>query len=194
MAAASESPKTPRDSSGRTLAGAGKVTLLERMNGRFQEFLAAKGLKFTNERRTILDICTQLSGHIIAEDLLQEAQAHRKRISKATVYRALALLVEAGILREYRFTQNKVYYQLVAPGASHAHMVCLNCGKILEFDTEQIDPYVHGACSAMQFDARYYQLQVFGVCRECHRRREDQTEGPAFDPRTHPVWRRRHLR
>ena len=60
MVAASESPKTPRDSSGRTPAGAGagagKVTLLERMNGRFQEFLAAKGLKFTNERRTMLDI------------------------------------------------------------------------------------------------------------------------------------------
>lgn len=157
------------------------AAVYQQMAATFASFLTSKGLKFTVERRSILARCTELVGQFVADDLISgpqplEARSRNVRVSKATIYRTLSLLVDAGILHEHRFTQNKAYYQLVIAGAPCASLICLRCGRILDYSTDRIEAIRDEACLARDFTASYYHLQIFGTCATCRDRPPETPE------------------
>src|ERR1035438_6861155 len=107
---------------------------------RFLDFLAHKNLRLTGQRRAIIETVFSTEKHFTAEELLGWARRRDKSVSRATVYRTLSLLTESGLVREMDFEKDqKVYDPNYAEHPHHNHIICQDCGKIVEFESEKIE-------------------------------------------------------
>jgi Fur family transcriptional regulator, ferric uptake regulator len=107
---------------------------------RIYEYLEAKGLRKTTQRDAIIEAAFGTNEHYTAEDLLTMAKKVDPSVSRATVYRTLPLLVESGVLREMDFGRDHKFYDPnYIDHPNHNHLICVDCGKIVEFEDVHID-------------------------------------------------------
>ncbi len=107
---------------------------------RLDEFIRRKGLRKTVQREQIVDVAFSRDEHFTAEELFERVRKVDAETSRATVYRTLGLLVEADLLRQIDLGENQVTYDpnfLNKP--SHNHLVCIDCGKVVEFEDHNVD-------------------------------------------------------
>lgn len=107
---------------------------------RLEEFIKRKGLRKTGQRDLIISSAFSKDEHFTAEELFDRVRKSNSDISRATVYRTLALLVEADLLREIDLGDNQTTYDpnfLDKP--AHNHLVCIDCGRVVEFEDAHID-------------------------------------------------------
>jgi len=135
----------------------------------FVEHLRARGLRVTPERRALLREIFAQHRHIDAEEILAAVRASGHAISRATVYRNLELLVEAGLVSRVRAGARTVYEHL-HPGFRHDHVACRDCGRLVEFVSPAISALLGEICRAHDFVADGNELQVVGRCRSCAER------------------------
>jgi Fur family ferric uptake transcriptional regulator len=141
--------------------------MLKEAEAAFTEFLEKKSLKLTSQRRTILRQAIEASGHFSAERLLEFSKKKDSTISKATVYRTLVLLKESGILEEQDFGEGKKVYERAQGRKHHDHLVCIKCGRIIEFENDTIEKLQDQEAQRHQFRIVYHSLKLFGFCRNC---------------------------
>lgn len=140
---------------------------------RFERFLRARELKLTSQRRRIFDRAFETHDHFSAErmyDWLREEPG--SHVSRATVYRTLALLLEGGFIEALDAGRGELVYEHVLGHAHHDHMVCLDCGKIEEFHDERIEELQLEACRKKGFQLVSHDLRLRGYCRACAQKRE----------------------
>ncbi len=135
----------------------------------FRDYVQSKGLKFTPERQIILNHVFECHGHFEAEELLIDMRSCNKRVSKATIYRTLALLVDSGLLREVIFGEKHAHYEHVYGHEHHEHLVCIGCGKIIEFTDERIEKFQEEICIENKFKAESHKFQIMGYCEDCEK-------------------------
>ena len=133
----------------------------------FTEFLEKKDLKLTSQRRTILHQAVGATGHFSAEKLLSISKKADSTISKATVYRTLALLKESEVLEEQDFGDGKKLYERAQGRAHHDHLICVRCGDIIEFENQQIEDLQNSEALKHRFKIVYHSLKLFGFCKDC---------------------------
>lgn len=134
---------------------------------KFKNFLQSRGLKYTPERQAILNCIFETEKHFEAEELFMDLRQRDKRVSKATIYRTLALLVKGGLLREVIFGEKHAHYEHVHDHEHHDHLVCSECGKIIEFTEEKIERLQDEVCRRHKFKALTHRLQITGLCSDC---------------------------
>lgn len=134
---------------------------------KFKHYLQSKGLKFTPERQAILNCIFASDKHFEAEELLIDMLQRDRRVSKATIYRTLALLVQGGLLREVIFGEKHAHYEHVHDHEHHDHLVCSGCGNIIEFTDERIERMQDEVCKKNKFKAITHRLQITGLCKDC---------------------------
>src|ERR1700741_416153 len=106
---------------------------------KFMEFLAEKRLRITSQRQIIVDTVFGTEEHFTAEQLLEWSREKDPTISRATVYRTLPLLTESGLVREMDFGKEyKFYDPNYAAHPHHNHIICQDCEKIVEFESDKI--------------------------------------------------------
>ncbi len=142
---------------------------------RFLQFLRDGGHRVTSERLALFDEIFAQHGHIDAEELLGAMKARSLKISRATVYRNLDLLVECGLARKQRLGRNRYLYEHVHPGQRHDHLVCTGCGRVVEFVSPGIVALQAEICRAHGFAPAHHTLQISGLCNACAEKRD----GPA---------------
>lgn len=135
----------------------------------FEQRLRAQGLRVTSERRAILDYALRHSDHFDAEELLGALRDEGVPVSRATIYRTLTCLVKAGLLRRHPLTDRRAFYEPDFGGTHHEHLVCVRCGKILEFVEDEIERLQEGVCERHAFRPLRHTLQIYGVCESCQR-------------------------
>jgi Fur family ferric uptake transcriptional regulator len=141
---------------------------LEAAHETLSKFLKSKGkLRSTPERFAILDAVLQTQGHFDAEGLYYRLISSGTRISKATVYNTLELLQSAGLVSKYRFTENSFRYEKSFGRPQHHHLVCLECGDIIEFVSDRLERIQAEVCDEKKFQMQSSSLQIFGVCARC---------------------------
>lgn len=134
---------------------------------RFLGFLAQKKLRLTGPRRAIIEAVFSTQKHFTAEELLRWAQRRDKSVSRATVYRTLPLLTESGLVREMDFGgDHKFYDPNYAKRPHHNHIICQDCGKIVEFESQQIKRLGHEISRRLGFSAKAHRLQIMATCEE----------------------------
>ena len=134
---------------------------------KFKEFLTSKSLKFTAERQAILDRVFANHKHFEADELLVDLRLNDIKVSKATIYRTLSLLVKSGLLREVIFGERHAHYEHVYGHEHHDHLVCNNCGKVIEFVEHKIEMLQEEVCKKNKFEAESHRLQIQGLCEDC---------------------------
>ncbi len=143
-----------------------EITVLQERQ-RFIQFVRDRGLRLTSERLALFDEIYAQHGHIDAEELLRAMKNHGLKTSRATVYRNLDLLVECGLVRKHRMGGRRHLYEHVHAGQRHDHLVCRNCGRVVEFVSPGIEAMQTEICRAHGFDPNPHSLQIVGICIEC---------------------------
>ena len=137
---------------------------------RFLGFLAQKRLRLTGPRRAIIEAVFSTDKHFTAEELLAWAQQRDKSVSRATVYRTLPLLTESGLVREMDFGgDHKFYDPNYAERPHHNHIICQDCGKIVEFESRQIEQLENDISRRLGFSVKAHRLQITATCEEFRR-------------------------
>jgi Fur family ferric uptake transcriptional regulator len=129
--------------------------------------LRNKGFRLTPQREKILDIFFDLpeGEHLSAEDLQKHLHGDTPEISLATSYRTLKLLASLGVLRELDFAEDHKHYELARnPQSPHHHMICLECGRTEEFESEEIIRLSQALSKELGFRIVDVQLKLFAVC------------------------------
>ena len=136
---------------------------------RFREFLSEKGLKLTKQRQIIFDEVFRHHGHLDADSIAVRLRAMGKRASRATVYRTLDLLSEAGLVKSMRLGSKPDYFEHVHPGEHHDHLVCTECGEIIEFYSDVLENMQEKICNESMFKPVRHTMTIFGVCAKCRK-------------------------
>ena len=138
-----------------------------REKDQFLKFLRSRGQRVTSERLALFEEVFAQHQHIDAEALLDAMQQRGLKISRATVYRNLDLLVESGLARKQRLGQRRFLYEHVHGGQQHDHLVCTQCGRVVEFVSPGIAALEREICRAHGFVPTHYSLQINGLCNLC---------------------------
>jgi Fur family ferric uptake transcriptional regulator len=143
----------------------------------FTDFLKGRGLKLTAQRRKVLARTLAEPKHFSAEQLLSDLKREDASISKATVYRTLALLVEAHLLDSVDFERGYKLYER-AHGHHHDHLICTECNRIVEFHDEAIEAAQHAVARAHDFEVLWHTHKLYGRCQDCRDRVASSRAGP----------------
>jgi Fur family ferric uptake transcriptional regulator len=133
------------------------------------EYLRKNGLKFTPERKAIMTYVSTIKGHFTPDDIYDCLKKANKKISRASIYRALPLLLKSGIVREAARDKSGAKYEYAAGKSHHDHMECVKCGKIVEFRNEEIEKLQDSVGRQYGFVLTGHRLELKGLCRECSR-------------------------
>jgi Fur family ferric uptake transcriptional regulator len=137
---------------------------LARLRNLLAEYVEAEGLRWTDKRRLICDTFFQSTEHIGLEELLSRVRAKDRRIGYATVYRTMRMLVQSGVAHERRFADGVTSYEPRDLDTHHDHLICLDCGKIVEFKDPRIEKLQDQLARAHGFEVRYHKHELYCVC------------------------------
>jgi Fur family transcriptional regulator, ferric uptake regulator len=135
-------------------------------------YLKEKKLRPTRERFLLLEQIMLTNGHFDADQLFASLAHKGLKASRATVYNTLELLVECGLISRYRFGENHSRYEKAFGRPRHDHLICLECGDIIEFVSEKLDRIQREVCEEKRFRQRNSTLQIFGTCAKCQAKRK----------------------
>jgi len=142
-----------------------KITKVPRDN--FKDFLAKNGLRVTNQRIAILDAAYDYEDHFTADDLLDRSRQIDSSVSRATVYRALPILIESKLIREVDVgREHKFYMSNRNANAFQAQVICSDCEKIFEIDAPFMDWYGKTVADKLALRVESQRLQVTAYCDE----------------------------
>jgi Fur family transcriptional regulator, ferric uptake regulator len=137
---------------------------------RFQDFLQQQGLKLTTERTALLREIFSTHYHFEADELLFKMKEKNVKISRATVYRTLELLVKSNMVRRVHLGEDHYHYEHVSGNSHHDHLVCTVCGGVIEFHDELLERRQIEICEKKKFTPTFHNLQILGVCDSCKRK------------------------
>lgn len=148
---------------------AGKKEKFQKEKEIFSEHIQKSGLRHTAQRDLILEIFLRTEEHLSSEDLYWLVHKEDNSVGHTTVYRTLKLLTEAGLAREVRFGDGKTYYEHHYNHDHHDHMICTECGKVIEFFSEDLESAQDAMADKFKFKPTHHSLRIWGVCEECQK-------------------------
>ncbi len=128
--------------------------------------LKKRRMRITNQMALIIEIIRQGRGHLDAGEMCRRVQKRQPRINLSTVYRTLRLFKELGLVEEVHFDDEHHYYE-IKPTSEHHHLVCLGCGKVVEFQYSLTRYVKRNVPEAKDFEIVYTEIRMTGYCSEC---------------------------
>lgn len=133
---------------------------------KFSDFLTVKSLRYTRQRKLILETFLTIKDHASVEELYLIVRRTDPSIGQVTVYRTLKLLCEAGIASAVNFEEGMVRYEPVGLH-HHDHLVCERCGRKIEFVNDAIEALQEKVCADHGFRPTAHHMVLYGICAEC---------------------------
>jgi len=133
----------------------------------FNEYVRRKGLKNTNQRMIILETFLNSKSHYSTEDLYLKLRKDHPRIGYATVHRTLKLLAECGIALELNFGDGQTRFEPLNADQHHDHLVCTECGSIIEFSEPEIEKLQEQVAARYNFKIVSHRHELYGLCSTC---------------------------
>jgi Fur family ferric uptake transcriptional regulator len=131
----------------------------------YSEFLKKNKMFFTKERTQLLDFIFEQKGHFSADELMFEMQKADVKVSRATLYRSLSQMVEAGILSESDFGHGHTHYEVAIGTKPHVHLICTDSGDVREVHSQKLEDALNDLARKEGFKIKRYKIQVFGLSK-----------------------------
>ena len=132
----------------------------------FDAFLEEKGLRKTQERLAVLEEIYKDTGHFDADSLYLNMKQKNFRVSRATVYNTLELLLQCNLVTKHQFGSNLSLYEKSYNYRQHDHLICIKCNKILEFCDPRLQVIQNTVSDIYDFDIQTHSLQFYGECKD----------------------------
>jgi Fur family transcriptional regulator, ferric uptake regulator len=133
-----------------------------------QSRLRTTGRRLTGQRQLLLQLLEEHGGHLDAHELFRLASEQNPRLSLSTVYRTMNLLRDLGFVNEVHLGEEHHHYEL-RPSSEHCHVVCMNCGKVVEIGCELVEQLKANVVEQYDFEITDAQVDLVGLCGECRR-------------------------
>lgn len=137
--------------------------------------MSTKGLRTTEQRKLIVTTFLECRAHSTVEELLALVRAADPKIGYATVYRTMKMLSEGGLANELHFGDGATRYEIADEGTHHDHLICVECGRIIEFEEPLIEELQERIARSHGFMVTHHKHELYGHCgdrEECKRRRD----------------------
>jgi Fur family ferric uptake transcriptional regulator len=136
------------------------------LNARLEKYMDKNGLRSTSQRRLVSDTFFRSTGHLSIEDLLVTVREEDSKIGYATVYRTLKLLKDCGLAYERHFGDGVSRYEVALEDEHHDHLICLDCGKIVEFENEKIEQLQDDLAKSHGFQLKRHVHELYAIGRK----------------------------
>ena len=136
-----------------------------------RKVLNSTGIRVTNQRALLLQIIRQGQGHLDADEVYQRARQKNPRLSLSTVYRTLQLFKKLGLVEEVHLDEAHHHYEAKS-SAEHHHLVCLGCGKVIEFRYPLTRYIKRNVSEAEDFQIVSAEIRITGYCSKCRQGRK----------------------
>ncbi|HEX9252471.1 MAG TPA: transcriptional repressor [Ignavibacteriaceae bacterium] len=140
----------------------------------FRTFLKRGKNRITPERFEVLDAALEHNGHFGADDLFIQLKNLKSKVSRATVYNTLELLAQCDLLSKRNFGDNLTRFESNFKRQTHDHLICVKCGKIVEFSDGRISEIPREISEKFGFEMESYSFNIFARCKnekECKSRK-----------------------
>jgi Fur family ferric uptake transcriptional regulator len=135
----------------------------------FLEHIQKWGLRRTAQRDLILEVFLSTEEHLSSEDLYWLIHKKDSGVGHTTVYRTLKLLTDAGLAREVRLGDGRTYYEHHFDHEHHDHMICTECGQIIEFFSQEIEELQDEMAKINNFKPTHHLMRILGICKDCQK-------------------------
>jgi len=136
---------------------------------KFRQYLEDNALRFSLCRKKVFDEVINAHGHFSAEDLVKIFRSAGSVVSRATIYRSLFELLEAGIIRKTAFGEKHDYYEHIYDEKPHHHARCIRCSDLLEFPDQKEDRVYVPYLENKGFKILGHEMHFYGICKKCSR-------------------------
>ncbi len=133
----------------------------------FMNYLNREGLARTPQRKAVLEEIVGGPSHFDVEELVKIIQCKSASVSRATVYRTITHLENAGIIRKIDFNHSHAHFELVKGASHHEHLICEKCGKVEEFVDSELELRIGDIARTNRFKIKRHTIQIFGLCECC---------------------------
>jgi Fur family transcriptional regulator, ferric uptake regulator len=143
-----------------------KAPNLDRLRQNLDDYMVEKGLRTTEQRRLIVATFFDTTEHLTIDELLERVRALDSRVGYATVYRTMKMLAEGGIANELHFGDGLTRYELADGDSHHDHLICEQCGLIIEFEEPLIEELQQRIAQRYDFEVIHHKHELYGRCRD----------------------------
>jgi len=142
---------------------------MKRVQEVFAAHLRQNGLRFTSERRNLLEVILEMRSHFSPDDVLHQLRLKKVGVSRATVYRLLPVLVEAEIIQQSLLSDTQTHFEVTWNKAHHDHLICSNCSRVVEFQHNTIELLQREIANRYGFILEHHVMELMGRCRDCRK-------------------------
>ena len=135
----------------------------------FRSFIRRKGLRNTPEREEIIGEIFAANNHFDVDELYLRLRSKGSRVSKASIYRNIPLIMECGLIKEVWHEDGHMHYEPIFGQSHHCHLRCIKCGKVVEFVEEELQAIEERLARKHNFLVVDHRLDVIGYCTKCRK-------------------------
>lgn len=139
--------------------------------GRFKAWISEEGLKATRQREEILNVFLNSNGHKNLAQIHRQVTKNNPKIGFTTVYRTLKLLTRFGLAAQRKFAGGETLYEPVSGKTHHDHLICLECGRIIEFEDDALERLQKEIEERYRFKSFYHKMELYGRCSGCRQKK-----------------------
>jgi len=140
-------------------------------NNLFKTRIYKEGLKATKQREEVLNTLLNSSGHQSLSQIYAQVAKANPKIGYTTVYRTLKLLARLGLATQRKFADGETRYEPAAEGRHHDHLICLDCGKIMEFEDPTLEALQKRIAQRHRFKISHHRMELYGRCNRCDQKK-----------------------
>jgi len=144
-----------------------QIQILAERN-KYSQFLEEKGLTFTPGRSRVFETVMATHGHFAPEEIVKICHKNKTKVSRATIYRSIAELLEAGAIRLTAFGEKHQHFEHLYDEKPHHHARCIKCGLMIEFPDQNEDAVYKSTLEKHGFKVLGHEMHFYGLCSKCH--------------------------
>ncbi|NPA94599.1 MAG: transcriptional repressor [Thermodesulfobacteria bacterium] len=141
----------------------------------FRDFLKRHGMRYTPERETIIKEIFATHEHFDVDSLYISMRQKGLRVSKASIYRLIPLLIQANLIEEVFFEKGQMHYEHTYGHEHHCHLRCQQCSKIEEFSDHRMAQIEEELTKRFNYKILRHRLEVIGLCSDCQKKAQAES-------------------